>query len=168
LNKQAVLFAIKTAKALDAQVHPCSLFARKNYFYPDLPKGYQISQYEQPLATAGKLRIETSGGTKTIGITRLHLEEDAGKLIHEAEFTRAGASYVDLNRTGVPLMEIVSEPEISTPEEAMAYLRALRELVRYLKVSDGNMEEGSLRCDANVSVRPKGSQTLGPKPSLRI
>lgn len=167
LNKQAVLFALKTAKALDAQVHPCSLFARKNYFYPDLPKGYQISQYEQPLATAGKLRIETSGGTKTIGITRLHLEEDAGKLIHEAEFTRAGASYVDLNRTGVPLMEIVSEPEISTPEEAMAYLRALRELVRYLKVSDGNMEEGSLRCDANVSVRPEGSQTFGTKAELK-
>ena len=167
LNKQAVSFAAKTARALNAQVHPSSLFARKNYFYPDLPKGYQISQYERPLATAGKLRIEVSGGAKTIGITRLHLEEDAGKLVHEAEFTRSGASYVDLNRAGVPLMEIVSEPEISTPEEAMAYLRALRELVRYLKVSDGNMEEGSLRCDANVSVRPEGSQTLGTKAELK-
>jgi aspartyl-tRNA(Asn)/glutamyl-tRNA(Gln) amidotransferase subunit B len=144
-----------------------SVFARKNYFYPDLPKAYQISQYELPLALAGHVDIEADGGTKRIGITRIHLEEDAGKLVHEGEFAGAQASLADLNRCSVPLMEIVSEPDLRTPEEAGAYLRRLRDILVYLEVCDGNMEEGSFRCDANVSVRPKGRKEFGTKAELK-
>ncbi|MGE5752568.1 MAG: Asp-tRNA(Asn)/Glu-tRNA(Gln) amidotransferase subunit GatB, partial [Deltaproteobacteria bacterium] len=142
-------------------------FARKNYFYPDLPKAYQISQYELPLALAGRIDIEADGRTKRIGITRIHLEEDAGKRVHEGEFAGAQASLADLNRCSVPLMEIVSEPDIRTPEEAGAYLRRLRDILVYLEVCDGNMEEGSFRCDANVSVRPKGRKEFGTKAELK-
>jgi aspartyl-tRNA(Asn)/glutamyl-tRNA(Gln) amidotransferase subunit B len=144
-----------------------SVFARKNYFYPDLPKAYQISQYELPLALAGHVDIEVDGAAKRIGITRIHMEEDAGKLVHEGEFAGARASLADLNRCSVPLMEIVSEPDIRSPEEAGAYLRRLRDILVYLEVCDGNMEEGSFRCDANVSVRPKGQQEFGTKAELK-
>jgi aspartyl-tRNA(Asn)/glutamyl-tRNA(Gln) amidotransferase subunit B len=138
--------------------------ARKHYFYPDLPKNYQISQYELPLAEGGEVQIEVNGERKSIGLVRIHLEEDAGKLIHDE---KKPFSYVDFNRTGVPLLEIVSKPEIHSPEEAVAYLKTLRSILRYLEICDGNMEEGSLRCDANVSVRPKGSKTLGTKVELK-
>jgi aspartyl-tRNA(Asn)/glutamyl-tRNA(Gln) amidotransferase subunit B len=141
-----------------------SRFARKNYFYPDLPKGYQISQYELPIAEHGHVFIEVNGETKRIGITRIHMEEDAGKLIHDAH---RPVSAVDFNRTGVPLMEIVSEPDIRTPEEAGAYLRQLRAILQYLKICDGNMEEGSFRCDANVSIRPVGAETFGIRAELK-
>ncbi len=164
LNKRVVEFAIKLALATNARINPFSVFARKNYFYPDLPKGYQISQYELPLAEGGYIEIETNGSKKQIGLVRIHMEEDAGKLIHDE--TRP-VSYVDFNRTGVPLLEIVSEPDMRSPEEAVAYLKKLRSILRYLEICDGNMEEGSLRCDANVSVRPKGSQTFGTKVELK-
>ena len=164
LNRKVVENAIKMSIATDCTIGPMNRFARKHYFYPDLPKGFQISQYELPLAENGHLNIQVGGETKRIGITRIHLEEDAGKLIHD-EFRPV--SYVDLNRTGVPLMEIVSEPDIRNPEEAAAYLKKMRELVRYLEISDGNMEEGSLRCDANISLRPVGEEKFGVKSELK-
>ena len=164
LNKKAVEFALKMALATHCEVAPESVFARKNYFYPDLPKGYQISQYEKPLAEHGYLDIRVNGAARRIGITRIHLEEDAGKLIHSE--TRP-VSFVDFNRTGVPLIEIVSEPDIRTPEEAAEYLKALRNILLYLEICDGNMEEGSLRCDANISLRPMGAGALGTKTELK-
>lgn len=167
LNRKAVAFAIRTALATSCAVQKKSVFARKNYFYPDLPKAYQISQYELPLARAGHIDIEVDGTSKRIGITRIHLEEDAGKLVHEGMFAGAQASLADLNRCSVPLMEIVSEPDLRTPEEAGTYLRRLRDILVYLEVCDGNMEEGSFRCDANVSVRPKGQRELGTKTELK-
>ena len=147
LNRKVVELTLKMALATGCQIARLSRFARKNYFYPDLPKGYQISQYELPIAEHGSLPIEIDGQPKTIGITRIHMEEDAGKLIHDQNHP---ISRVDLNRTGVPLIEIVSEPDLRSPEEAGDYLRRLHALVRYLDISDGNMEEGSLRCDANI------------------
>src|SRR5512146_162908 len=167
LNRRVVEFAIRTALATSCAVQNKSVFARKNYFYPDLPKAYQISQYELPIALGGHVDIEVDGSEKRIGITRIHMEEDAGKLVHEGEFAGAQASLADLNRCSVPLMEIVSEPDIRTPEEAGAYLRRLRDILVYLEVCDGNMEEGSFRCDANVSVRPKGRKEFGTKAELK-
>ena len=169
LNRKVVELTIKTALAVNCQVARYSQFARKNYFYPDLPKGYQISQYELPLARGGCIEIEPEGaaGSKKIGINRIHMEEDAGKLLHELDGVPAECSYVDFNRTGVPLMEIVSEPDINTPEEAAEYLKTLRSLLQYLEVCDGNMEQGSFRCDANISLRPKGFQGLGTKVELK-
>ena len=164
LNKQVVEYTLKMALATHCRIAPFSQFARKNYFYPDLPKGYQISQYELPLAEKGWVEIETENGVKRIHIHRIHMEEDAGKLVHD-EFQPL--SHVDFNRTGVPLIEIVSEPEMQSPEEAAAYLKLLREILRYLEICDGNMEEGSLRCDANISLRPVGSDKLGVKTELK-
>ena len=164
LNQKVVEFGLKLALATHCQIAAYSRFARKNYFYPDLPKGYQISQYELPLAEHGYVDIEVDGAHKRIGLTRIHMEEDAGKLIHDEQLP---VSYVDLNRTGVPLLEIVSEPDLRTPEEAAAYLKALRNILLYLEICDGNMEEGSLRCDANISLRPRGSTTLGVKTELK-
>ncbi|MBM4285777.1 MAG: Asp-tRNA(Asn)/Glu-tRNA(Gln) amidotransferase subunit GatB [Deltaproteobacteria bacterium] len=164
LNRQAVAFALKMALATGCRINPESVFARKNYFYPDLPKGYQISQYELPLAEHGQVDITVDGRTRRIGITRIHLEEDAGKLIHgEAR----PVSFVDFNRTGVPLIEIVSEPDLRTPEEAAEYLKVLRNILLYLEICDGNMEEGSLRCDANISLRPVGTSALGARTELK-
>ncbi|HLO09700.1 MAG TPA: Asp-tRNA(Asn)/Glu-tRNA(Gln) amidotransferase subunit GatB, partial [Desulfobacteria bacterium] len=167
LNRKAVEFTIRTALATSCAVQRRSVFARKNYFYPDLPKAYQISQYELPIALGGHVDIEVDGGTKRIGITRIHMEEDAGKLVHEGEFAGAQASLADLNRCSVPLMEIVSEPDMRTPEEGGAYLRRLHDILVYLGVCDGNMEEGSFRCDANVSVRPVGQAAFGTKAELK-
>ncbi len=167
LNRQAVTMALKAALALNCGVRARSRFARKNYFYPDLPKGYQISQYDEPLAEDGWLEIETGGARKRIGITRVHMEEDAGKMLHEGFADSASKSYVDLNRAGVPLIEIVSEPDLRSPEEAYEYLTRLKTLMLYLEVSDCNMEEGSLRCDANVSIRPRGAQSLSTKAELK-
>jgi len=164
LNRRAVEFALKMALATNCKIAPESVFARKNYFYPDLPKGYQISQYELPLAEHGHLEIQVNGEQKDIGITRIHLEEDAGKLIHSES---RPVSFVDFNRTGVPLIEIVSEPDMRTPEEASEYLKALRNILLYLEICDGNMEEGSLRCDANISLRPRGTTGLGTKTELK-
>jgi aspartyl-tRNA(Asn)/glutamyl-tRNA(Gln) amidotransferase subunit B len=164
LNREVLESAMKMALATNCIIAPLSRFARKHYFYPDLPKGYQVSQYELPLAENGWMEVRVNGDAKRIGITRIHMEEDAGKLIHDE---RRPVSYVDLNRTGVPLIEIVSEPDIRDPEEAAAYVKKLRELVRYLDISDGNMEEGSLRCDANVSLRPYGAKSLGVKTELK-
>jgi len=165
LNRKVVEYAIKAALVLNCKINPTSVFARKNYFYPDLPKGYQISQYELPLAEHGYLQIETSQGERRIGITRVHMEEDAGKNIH-GEFGDPH-SYVDLNRTGVPLIEIVSEPDIRTPEEARLYLQKMRTIMRYLGVSDADMEKGEMRCDANISIRPKGEEKFGVKTELK-
>src|ERR1700693_2350719 len=167
LNKRAVELAMRAALALNCTVHEHSRFARKNYFYPDLPKGYQISQYELPLATAGYIEIEVSGAKKRIGITRLHLEEDAAKNLHEGFKDSATKGYVDYNRCGSPLSEIVSEPDMRTPEEAYAYLTTLRQILLYTGVSDCNMEEGSLRCDANVSVRLRGKKEFGTKVEVK-
>lgn len=164
LNQKVVEYTMKMALATHCSIAPYSQFARKNYFYPDLPKGYQISQYELPLAESGWIEIGTEEGLKRIRIHRIHMEEDAGKLIHD-EFQPT--SHVDFNRTGVPLMEIVSEPDMRSPEEAAAYLRTLREIVRYLEICDGNMEEGSFRCDANISLRPVGADRLGVKTELK-
>jgi aspartyl-tRNA(Asn)/glutamyl-tRNA(Gln) amidotransferase subunit B len=164
LNRQVVEFAIKMGLATHCQIASYSQFARKNYFYPDLPKGYQISQYEFPLAERGWVDLDLDDGRKRVRIHRIHMEEDAGKLVHD---DHQPLSYVDLNRTGVPLMEIVSEPDMHTPEEAGAYLRKLRDILRYLEICDGNMEEGSFRCDANISLRPLGSQGLGVKAELK-
>lgn len=164
LNEKVVRMAAKFGLAIDATVAPRSVFARKNYFYPDLPKGYQISQYELPIVQKGHLQIEVDGETKNIGITRAHLEEDAGKSLHE-DFH--GLSGIDLNRAGTPLLEIVSEPDIRSPQEAIAYMKKLHSLVRYLEICDGNMQEGSFRCDANISVRPKGQQELGTRTELK-
>jgi aspartyl-tRNA(Asn)/glutamyl-tRNA(Gln) amidotransferase subunit B len=168
LNRQAVEFAVKASQALNLQVNERSIFARKNYFYPDLPKGYQISQYDKPLAEHGWIEVTTAGGgKKSIGITRLHMEEDAGKSMHEGFADSTTKTYVDLNRAGTPLAEIVSEPEMSSPEEAYEYLTRLKEIILYTGVSDCNMEEGSLRCDVNVSVRPRGQQQLGTKVEVK-
>ena len=167
LNRKAVEFAVLAATALNCRINETSIFARKNYFYPDLPKGYQISQYDKPLAEHGLIEITVLGGTKKIGITRLHLEEDAGKSLHEGFADSAEKTAIDLNRSGVPLIEIVSEPDITSPEEAYDYLTRLKEIVLYTGVSDCNMEEGSLRCDANVSVRPRGQKELGTKTEVK-
>jgi len=167
LNKRAVEFAMRAALALNCTVQERSRFARKNYFYPDLPKGYQISQYELPLATGGWLDTDVAGAKKRIGITRLHLEDDAAKNLHEGFSQSATKSYIDYNRGGTPLVEIVSEPDIRSSEEAYAYLTTLRQIMHYTGVSDVNMEEGSLRCDANVSVRPRGSQEFGTKVEVK-
>ena len=164
LNKKVVDYTIKMALATHCTVQKESRFARKNYFYPDLPKGYQISQYELPIATDGHLEIEVDGQTQRIGITRIHMEEDAGKLIHDPD---RPVSRVDLNRTGVPLMEIVSEPDIRSPQAAGEYLRQLRSILRYLDISDGNMEEGSFRCDANVSIMPVGATHFGTRTEIK-
>ena len=164
LNKKVVEYTLRMAMATNCAITPESRFARKNYFYPDLPKGYQISQYELPIAAHGHVDIDVNGGLRRIGITRIHMEEDAGKLIHDPD---RPVSMVDFNRTGVPLMEIVSEPDIRQSEEAGAYLRQLRSIVRYLDICDGNLEEGSFRCDANVSIRPKGTQPLGTRTELK-
>jgi aspartyl-tRNA(Asn)/glutamyl-tRNA(Gln) amidotransferase subunit B len=167
LNREAVSMAMKAAMALNCAVSPRSRFARKNYFYPDLPKGYQISQYDEPLSQDGWIEIEVNGVRKRIGITRVHLEEDAGKSLHEGFFDSESHSYIDLNRSGVPLIEIVGEPDLRTPEEAYDYLTRLKTLMLYLEVSNCNMEEGSLRCDANVSVRPAGATELGVKTEVK-
>jgi len=167
LNKRAVEFATLAATALDCRINETSIFARKNYFYPDLPKGYQISQYDKPLAEHGAIEIKTAGGAKKIGITRVHLEEDAGKSLHEGFLDAAEKTAIDLNRSGVPLIEIVSEPDIATPDEAYEYLTRLKEIILYTGVSDCNMEEGSLRCDANVSVRPRGQKEFGTKTEIK-
>jgi|SRR5579863_221852 len=167
LNREAVTMAMKAALALNCTINRQSRFARKNYFYPDLPKGYQISQYDEPLAEEGYLEIEVGGARRRIGITRVHLEEDAGKSLHEGFPDSAEKSYIDLNRSGVPLIEIVSEPDLRTPEEAYDYLTRLKTLMLYLEVSDCNMEEGSLRCDANVSVRPVGANEFGVKTEVK-
>jgi aspartyl-tRNA(Asn)/glutamyl-tRNA(Gln) amidotransferase subunit B len=164
LNRKVLEFAIRLALAAHCEISGRCRFARKNYFYPDLPKGYQISQYELPLARNGWVEIEAEGTSKRIGITRIHMEEDAGKLVHDEA---QPLSYVDFNRTGVPLVEIVSEPDLRTPEEASAYLRKLRDILRYLDICDGNMEEGSFRCDANVSLRPAGAQAFGVRTELK-
>ena len=164
LNKRALEFAVKTAIATGCEIPARARWARKNYFYPDLPKGYQISMYEEPLAVGGGVDIETPAGTKRVRLTRIHMEEDAGKSIHDAHDQ---SSLVDLNRAGVPLMEIVSEPEIASYAEASAYLRALRAILQFLEVCDGNMEEGSLRCDANVSVRRRGTSELGTRTEIK-
>ena len=164
LNQRVVEFAIRLGLATGCTVAAHSRFARKNYFYPDLPKGYQISMYELPLCTAGHVDILADGVPKRVGLTRIHMEEDTGKNIHDAH---DAASLVDFNRCGVPLLEIVSEPDMRTPEEAGAYLRTLRSLLQYLEICDGNMEEGSFRCDANVSVRPRGATTLGTKIEIK-
>jgi aspartyl-tRNA(Asn)/glutamyl-tRNA(Gln) amidotransferase subunit B len=166
LNRRAVEFAVLAAMALNCRIHETSIFARKNYFYPDLPKGYQISQYDKPLSESGWIELKQNGAKK-IGITRIHLEEDAGKSLHEG-FTDAGEkTAIDLNRTGVPLIEIVSEPDMATPEEAYEYLTLLKEIILYTGVSDCNMEEGSLRCDANISVRPRGQKEFGIKTEIK-
>lgn len=167
LNREAVTMAMKAAMALNCVINPESRFARKNYFYPDLPKGYQISQYDEPLAEHGHLDIEVGGERKSIGITRVHLEDDAGKSLHEGFPDSGTRTYIDLNRSGVPLIEIVGEPELRTPEEAHEYLTRLKTLMLYLEVSNCNMEEGSLRCDANVSVRPAGATQFGTKAEVK-
>src|SRR6059058_2002413 len=176
LNRKAVEFATLAALALNCEIRETSIFARKNYFYPDLPKGYQISQYDKPLAEHGYIEIEIAEGRartpgapimKRIGITRVHLEEDAGKSLHEDFVGASDTTAIDLNRSGVPLIEIVSEPDIATPEEAYEYLTRLKEIILYTGVSDCNMEEGSLRCDANVSVRPRGQKQFGTKTEIK-
>jgi len=167
LNREVLTMAMKAAMALNCAINPRSRFARKNYFYPDLPKGYQISQYDEPLSEDGWIEIEVSGSRKRIGITRVHLEEDAGKSLHEGFPDSERNSYIDLNRSGVPLVEIVSEPDLRTPEEAYDYLTRLKSLLLYLEVSNCNMEEGSLRCDANVSVRQVGASAFGTKTEVK-
>ena len=167
LNRKAVDFAVLAAMALGCRINETSIFARKNYFYPDLPKGYQISQYDKPLAEFGGIEIPSATGNKKIGITRVHLEEDAGKSLHEGFAASAETTAIDLNRSGVPLIEIVSEPDIASPAEAYEYLTRLKEIILYTGVSDCNMEEGSLRCDANVSVRPRGQKQFGTKTEIK-
>ncbi|MCX5853818.1 MAG: Asp-tRNA(Asn)/Glu-tRNA(Gln) amidotransferase subunit GatB [Deltaproteobacteria bacterium] len=164
LNKKVVEYAMKMSLATHCSINDACNFARKNYFYPDLPKGYQISQYAYPLAEHGYVEIEINGGKKRIGITRIHMEEDAGKLLHDEHNP---SSYVDLNRTGVPLIEIVSEPDMRNAEEAAAYLKRIHEILVYLEICDGNMEEGSFRCDANVSLRPRGEEAFGTRAELK-
>ncbi len=163
-NLEAVRMAIRFGLAISAQIAPRSIFARKNYFYPDLPKGYQISQYEQPIVSGGKVNIEGDGWQRSIAVTRAHLEEDAGKLIHDRYPDQAA---IDLNRAGVPLLEIVSEPEMYSTKEAVAYMRKVHLITRFIGICDGNMQEGSFRCDANVSVRPAGSQLLGTRAEIK-
>ncbi len=164
LNENLVRYTLKMGLATNCSIAEKSIFARKNYFYPDLPKGYQISQYETPICFDGEIEIELDDYTKTIGITRIHMEEDAGKSIHDQDPYH---TLVDLNRAGTPLIEIVSEPDLRTPQEAYAYLKKIRQIVQYLEVCDGNMEEGSLRCDANVSIRKRGVETLGTRTELK-
>jgi aspartyl-tRNA(Asn)/glutamyl-tRNA(Gln) amidotransferase subunit B len=164
LNREAVRMAVKFGLAIGAKVSPYSVFARKNYFYPDLPKGYQISQYDLPVVSTGHTNISVDGVEKTIGITRAHLEEDAGKSLHE-DFH--GYTGIDLNRAGTPLLEIVSEPDLRSAKEAVAYMKKLHALVRYLEICDGNMQEGSFRCDANVSIRPKGQEKFGTRAEIK-
>jgi aspartyl-tRNA(Asn)/glutamyl-tRNA(Gln) amidotransferase subunit B len=164
MNKKAIEYVIKTGLAVNCKIAPYSRFARKNYFYPDLPKGYQISQYELPICENGFVEITVNGETRKIGLTRIHLEEDAGKNIHEGA---GNYSFVDLNRAGTPLMEIVSEPDIRSPQEAAEFVKKLRAIVRYIGVCDGNMEQGSLRCDANVSVRPAGQKEFGTRTEIK-
>ena len=164
LNKKAVQYAIKLGLACNCEIARSNYFARKNYFYPDLPKGYQISQHTTPICVGGHVPIKTHDGSKNIVLNRIHLEEDAGKSLHDID---ENATCVDYNRAGVALVEIVTEPCISTGDEAYAYLTELRKLLRYLEVCDGNMEEGSMRCDANISVRKKGEQTLGTKVEVK-
>jgi aspartyl-tRNA(Asn)/glutamyl-tRNA(Gln) amidotransferase subunit B len=164
LNRKVVEYAIKMALATNCRINRTNIFARKNYFYPDLPKGYQISQFDLPIAEHGWVEIEADDKVKRIGLTRIHMEEDAGKLIHDAREPR---SYVDLNRTGTPLIEIVSEPDLRSGEEAAAYLKKLHAILRYLDICDGNMQEGSFRCDANISLRPKGQEELGTRTELK-
>jgi aspartyl-tRNA(Asn)/glutamyl-tRNA(Gln) amidotransferase subunit B len=168
INRRAIELAVRTALAFECRVNPSCRFARKHYYYPDMPKNFQISQYEEPLAEDGGLEIDLPGGvSRRIGIQRLHLEEDVGKLVHEGTLETAQASLVDYNRSGMPLMETVSRPELRSPEEAAIYLRAFRAVLVYLGVCDGNMEEGSLRCDANVSLRPRGVTELGTKVEIK-
>ncbi len=168
LNRQAVEFAIRMGLAMNCPIAAHSIFARKNYFYPDLPKGYQISQYEEPLCENGWIEIEQEDGElKRVGIIRMHLEEDAGKSVHAEGYVSENETLIDVNRCGTPLIEIVSEPDIRSPREAYLYLNRIRQLVRYLGICDGNMEEGSLRCDANISVRPTGEQKFGTKTELK-
>lgn len=164
LNKKVVEFAMKMALSTNCEINRQNQFARKNYFYPDLPKGYQVSQFDLPIAEHGWVEIEVEGQTRKIGLTRIHMEEDAGKLIHDE---REPQSYVDLNRAAVPLIEIVSEPDIRSPAEAVAYLKKLHAIVRYLDICDGNMQEGSFRCDANISLRPIGHEELGTRTELK-
>ena len=164
LNKRVLDFAIKVGLSTNSRINPINQFARKNYFYPDLPKGYQTSQYDKPIIEDGYIDIEVDGERKRIGITRIHMEEDAGKLIHDE---REPVSYVDLNRTGTPLLEIVSEPDLRSPQEASAYLKKIHAILRYLDVCDGNMQEGSFRCDANISLRPVGQQEFGTRTELK-
>lgn len=167
LNKKVVDFAIKLGLALHCTINSKSIFARKNYYYPDLPKGYQISQYEEPICEHGYLDIYIGGAKKRIRILRIHMEEDAGKLVHENTIETSSYSMVDYNRSSTPLLEIVSEPDMGTPEEAVAYLKALRDVLLYLEICDGNMEEGSFRCDANVSVKKKDATELGTRTELK-
>jgi len=167
LNRKAVEFATLAGMALSCEIRETSIFARKNYFYPDLPKGYQISQYDKPLAEHGSIEIATANGPKKIGITRVHLEEDAGKSLHDGFPGASDSTGVDLNRSGVPLIEIVSEPDIASPDEAYEYLTRLKEIILYTGVSDCNMEEGSLRCDGNISVRPRGQKEFGTKTEVK-
>jgi aspartyl-tRNA(Asn)/glutamyl-tRNA(Gln) amidotransferase subunit B len=167
LNRRAVEFAVLASMSLNCQVRETSIFARKNYFYPDLPKGYQISQYDRPLAERGYIDILLNGQSKRIGITRLHMEEDAGKSIHDGFPDSGTNTYIDLNRTGTPLVEIVSEPDMRSGDEAFEYLTRLKEIILYTGVSDCNMEEGSLRCDANVSIRPRGQEKFGTKAEIK-
>ena len=167
LNKQFLESSMKACLATHCTIAPMNRFARKNYFYPDLPKGYQISQFEEPLGVNGYINIYINGIKKRIGLTRIHMEEDAGKLIHGANLGSPGKSYVDFNRTGVPLCEVVSEPDLRSPEEARAYLGELKSILEYTQVSDCNMEEGSLRCDANISLRPKGQKEFGTRTELK-
>ncbi len=164
MNREAARLAVRFGLGIGAQINKRSIFARKNYFYPDLPKGYQISQFEVPIVGQGRIEIETDNGCKVIGITRAHLEEDAGKSLHQDFHDMTG---IDLNRAGIPLLEIVSEPDLRSAVEAVAYLRKIHSLVRYLNISDGNMQEGSFRCDANVSMRPKGQTELGIRAELK-
>jgi aspartyl-tRNA(Asn)/glutamyl-tRNA(Gln) amidotransferase subunit B len=167
LNKKVVEFAVLLGLATHSQIRRNNRFARKNYFYPDLPKGYQISQFEEPICEHGYVDIETQNGKKRVGLIRIHMEEDAGKSVHNEEYVDENETLIDLNRCGTPLLEIVSEPDLRWPTEAVAYLSKLRQLVRYLGISDGNMEEGSFRCDANISVRPKGQEAFGTRTELK-
>jgi len=167
INRRAVEYGVRTALAFSLRLNAACRFARKHYYYPDMPKNFQISQYEEPLAEDGWLEIDTPSGVRRIGIQRLHLEEDVGRLVHEGEFAAAQASLVDYNRSGTPLMETVSRPDLRSPEEAAIYLRAFRAVLLHLGVCDGNMEEGSLRCDANVSLRARGAAELGTKVELK-
>lgn len=164
LNKRVVEYSIKMGLATDSNINAYNQFARKNYFYPDLPKGYQTSQFDLPIVEHGQIEIEVDGQTKTIGITRMHMEEDAGKLVHDE---REPFSYVDLNRTGTPLLEIVSEPDLRSPAQAYAYLKKIHAILRYLDICDGNMQEGSFRCDANISLRPVGQKEFGTRTELK-
>ncbi len=167
MNAQAVELAIRTGLALNCEIPAHNKLDRKNYVYPDLPKGYQISQYDLPLCVGGAITFAVNGETRTCGITRVHVEEDTGRLVHHDDATGVEASYVDLNRSGVPLMEIVGEPDLRSPEEAGAYLVALRQTLRYIGASTGNMEEGAFRCDANISIRVRGTQELGAKVEIK-